>query len=105
MDFETLHRRLLERVNGIVQNGDMTERGLARMIGISQPHMHHILKGARTLSVDTADRLLRRLNLSVTDLLAAETVAAARTDAGVRLDIGGLFKSPRAAEWDTENMS
>jgi hypothetical protein len=39
------------------------------MIGISQPHMHHILKGVRGLSVETADRILARLRLSVLDLL------------------------------------
>ncbi len=74
MDFETLQRRLLALVNSSVQNGEMTERGLARMIGISQPHMHHILKGARGLSVETADRILRRLNLSVVDLIDGEAV-------------------------------
>jgi transcriptional regulator with XRE-family HTH domain len=79
MDFETLQRRLLASVKGRVQNGELTERGLARMIGISQPHMHHILKGARSLSVETADRILRRLGLSVLDLLEAEPHAQGST--------------------------
>jgi transcriptional regulator with XRE-family HTH domain len=69
MDFETLQRRLLARVRGRVQNGELTERGLARMIGISQPHMHHILKGARALSLENADRILRRLDMTILDLL------------------------------------
>jgi hypothetical protein len=69
MDFETLQRRLLARVRNRVQNGEMTERGLARMTGISQPHMHHILKGVRRLSVENADRILWQLNMSVMDLL------------------------------------
>jgi transcriptional regulator with XRE-family HTH domain len=69
MDFETLQRRLLVRVKAYVRNGDLTERGLARMIGISQPHMHHILKGVRTLSIENADRILRRLDLTVLDLI------------------------------------
>ena len=69
MDFETLQRRLLVRVRTYVRNGELTERGLARMIGISQPHMHHILKGVRTLSIENADRILRRLDLTVLDLL------------------------------------
>lgn len=71
-DFGMLQRRLLASVKGKVQNGELTERGLARMIGISQPHMHHILKGARGLSVETADRLLWRLGLSLLDLFEAE---------------------------------
>jgi Cro/C1-type HTH DNA-binding domain len=69
MDFETLQRRLLASVKDKVQNGEMTERGLARMTGISQPHMHHILKGARRLSVENADRILSQLNMTVIDLL------------------------------------
>ncbi len=69
MDFETLQLRLLTRVRTCVRNGELTERGLARMIGISQPHMHHILKGVRTLSIENADRILRRLDLTVLDLL------------------------------------
>jgi hypothetical protein len=69
MDFETLQRRLLGRVRTSVRNGELTERGLARMIGISQPHMHHILKGVRALSLENADRILRRLDLTVLDLI------------------------------------
>lgn len=69
MDFETLQYRLLARVRSCVRNGELTERGLARMIGISQPHMHHILKGVRTLSIENADRILRRLDLTVLDLI------------------------------------
>ncbi|HEX8984649.1 MAG TPA: helix-turn-helix domain-containing protein [Bryobacteraceae bacterium] len=95
MGFETLQQRLLERVNSSVRNGDLTERGFARMIGISQPHMHHILKGARGLSVETADRILRLLDLSVEDLLAQETLCResprrVRAGAGDRLQSGGV---------------
>lgn len=75
MDFITLQDRLLERVRTFVQNGELTERGLARMIGISQPHMHHILKGARGLSVETADRILAKLKISVLDLLERDLLA------------------------------
>ncbi len=69
MDFETLKLRLLASVRTRVQNGELTERGLARMVGISQPHMHHILKGVRALSIENADRILRRLDLTVLDLI------------------------------------
>jgi Cro/C1-type HTH DNA-binding domain len=79
MDFETLQRRLLSRVRDCVRNGELTERGLARMIGISQPHMHHILKGARALSLEIADRILRHLDWTVLDLLE---VAAAPPGGG-----------------------
>ncbi len=69
MGFGTLQRRLLARVKNRVQNGELTERGLARMTGISQPHIHHILKGVRGLSFENADRILLHLNMSVTDLM------------------------------------
>ena len=52
-----------------VLNGELTERGLARMSGLSQPHVHHVLKGARSLSVASTDRILRSLGLSVLDLV------------------------------------
>ncbi len=73
MDFDTLQRRLLAGVRTRVQNGELTERGLARMIGISQPHMHHILKGVRALSLENADRILRRLDLTVLDLIEGDS--------------------------------
>jgi hypothetical protein len=49
----------------------MTERGLARLCGMSQPHLHNVLKNIRALSTDSADRLMRALNLSTEDLLWA----------------------------------
>ena len=33
-----------------IQNGELTERSLARLTGISQPHIHNVLKGAKILS-------------------------------------------------------
>lgn len=54
----------------MVRNGEVTERGLALRAGVSQSHLHNVLKGARQMSPDLADKLLRELNLSVTDLLA-----------------------------------
>jgi transcriptional regulator with XRE-family HTH domain len=101
MDFETLQMRLLDRVNRRVRNGELTERGLARRIGISQPHMHHILKGARGLSVETADRILRHLSISLVELLEAEPVRpipprTVRTRAGSRSEIGGFLENSSA---------
>lgn len=53
-------------------NGEMTERGLARRIGISQAHMNNVLKGVRTLTPEIADRILRELGLQAEDLRPAE---------------------------------
>jgi len=104
MDFETLQRRLLTRLRSSVQNGDLTERGLARMIGISQPHMHHILKGARGLSVETADRILRTLDMSIVDLLDADLFRIpprkVRSMAGGRTKIGGFVAIACGEGWE-----
>jgi plasmid maintenance system antidote protein VapI len=64
---------LLESTRSRVRNGQLTERGLARRIGISQAHMHNVLKGARLLTPEIADRLLQAFDLKVQDLLSGET--------------------------------
>jgi transcriptional regulator with XRE-family HTH domain len=69
MNFQTLQSNLLFQIRRRVLNGELTERGLARMSGLSQPHVHHVLKGVRSLSVASADRILRSLGLSVLDLV------------------------------------
>ena len=68
ISFETLFARLIFAVNLRIKNGEYTERGLARILGISQPQMHNVLKGARTLHADLADRLLSKLGISVLHL-------------------------------------
>ena len=52
-----------------IENGELTERQLARLAGISQPHLHNVLKGIRSLSDSMADRILAGLHLNVHDLL------------------------------------
>ena len=72
MYFELLQLRLIAHVHERVERGDMTERGLARMTGISQPHLHNMLKGVRTLSPQMADLILHHLHITVLDLLHAD---------------------------------
>ncbi|HLJ15907.1 MAG TPA: hypothetical protein VKV15_15525 [Bryobacteraceae bacterium] len=72
MDFELLQNRLVERLRTQIRNGEITERGLARSTGISQPHMHHVLKGVRTLTPEMGDQILKCLRWSLLDLLDAE---------------------------------
>jgi transcriptional regulator with XRE-family HTH domain len=69
--FGFLRRRLLETVRYRICSGEYTERGFARMIGISQPQVHNILKGARNLSPETADLILAKLGMSIFDLLGS----------------------------------
>jgi hypothetical protein len=71
VDFRLLQMRLVSHVRDRVRNGEVSERSLARLTGISQPHIHNVLKGARLLSPDMADQMLRRLRIDLADLLAA----------------------------------
>ena len=68
MDFGELHRRFVNHLRSRVSSGELTERGLARMTGISQPHVHNVLKGKRNLSVEMADAILYHLELDLIDL-------------------------------------
>jgi predicted transcriptional regulator len=67
--FQELRRKLVANLRDRVRNGQATERGLARTTGVSQPHMHHVLKGKRLLSLETADRILDGLQMDVLDLV------------------------------------
>ena len=69
MLFATLHARLLEHLRDRVRNGELTERSLARLTGISQPHMHNVLKGARILSLELTDHVILCLQFSMLDLI------------------------------------
>lgn len=72
MYFADLHQRLIRHIRARLDRGEITERRLARQAGLSQSHLHNVLKGARNLSNDLADRLLRQLEISVLDLLSPE---------------------------------
>jgi transcriptional regulator with XRE-family HTH domain len=75
MMFEILQARLILMLRNRIQNGDLTERRLARLTGISQPHIHNVLKGIRALSPEIADLLLKHLQLTIYDLLQPEETA------------------------------
>lgn len=76
MYFELLQLRLIAHVQDRVQRGELTERGLARRTGISQPHLHNVLKGVRVLSPQIGDVLLRHLHITLLDLLKDEEWSA-----------------------------
>lgn len=73
--FERLLKRLVRRLVGRLTNGEYTERGLARLLGISQPHLHHILAGKRALTPHVADGILASLGWSLGDLFSMEELA------------------------------
>ena len=72
MCFGELHYRLVATLRTRVRNGELSERRLAHITGVSQPHIHNVLKGVRTLSQHMADRILRRLDLNLLDLIGQE---------------------------------
>jgi transcriptional regulator with XRE-family HTH domain len=78
MTFDDLRTRLVNNLRLRVRSGEVTERSLARLTGISQPHLHHVLKGKRRLSLETADLILRRLDMDVRDLLSPEELRERR---------------------------
>jgi len=68
-NFSGLQQHLLDQVRQRIRNGELTERSLARLTGISQPHVHNVLKGVRALSPELADVILASLRLSPLDLI------------------------------------
>ena len=69
MTFQELQRRFVDYLRQRVRNGELTERGLARLTGISQPHVHNVLKGKRLFSPETADIILRELHLDILEFM------------------------------------
>ena len=69
VDFLELERRLVNHMRELVRCGEWTERRLALLTGLSQPHIHNVLKGRRSLSRDSGDVILHALHLDLRDLL------------------------------------
>jgi hypothetical protein len=67
-DFHQLFDALLRHVRELIRRGDLSERGLARLIGYSQPHVHNVLAGVRYMNARFADDLLGGLGLTLKDL-------------------------------------
>ena len=76
MTYQDAQAKLLAYVRDRIHNGEFTERGLARLIGISQPHVHNVLKGARNLSGEIFDSILEHFQMSLLDLAALEDLEA-----------------------------
>jgi hypothetical protein len=76
LTFQDVQLRLLAYVRSQIRNGELTERGFARLIGISQPHVHNVLKGVRSLSPKFFDLTLKYLHLSLLDLVTSDELEA-----------------------------
>lgn len=76
MTFREAQLKLLAYVVDRIHNGELTERGFARLIGISQPHVHNVLKGVRNLSPEIFDSILKCFNMSLLDLASVQEMEA-----------------------------
>jgi transcriptional regulator with XRE-family HTH domain len=76
LTFREAQLKLLAYVVDRIHNGELTERGFARLLGISQPHVHNVLKGVRNLSPEIFDSILKYFNMSLLDLASVEEVEA-----------------------------
>jgi predicted XRE-type DNA-binding protein len=72
LGFHQLQGRLIATVQERIRSGEITERRLAHRIGISQPHVHNVLKGKRVFSIPALDAVLFELRLDVIDLLTPD---------------------------------
>jgi transcriptional regulator with XRE-family HTH domain len=78
MDFQELQRRFVNHLRRRIRSGELTERGLARLAGISQPHVHNVLKGKRIFSLEKADVILHVLRLDLLDLITQQEIEEKR---------------------------
>jgi hypothetical protein len=72
LDFQRFRTRLLLHLRERVRSGEVSERSLARITGISQPHLHQVLSGTKVLSLEKADQILRHLHLDLMELMKPE---------------------------------
>ena len=69
LSFQLLHARALRALQHKIHNGEFSERTLARLARVSQPHVHHVLCQKRRGRLELIDQLLRDARISFTDLL------------------------------------
>jgi hypothetical protein len=96
--FEDAAGKLLARVRDCVRGGRVSGRALAKLAGLSQPHMHNLLAGKRGMTPGVADRLLDALGLSLRDILGDGGLSAAPALVQFEGALGGGRAFPRIAQ-------
>lgn len=81
--FALLRKRLLEYLINVIRSGEMTERGLARRLNASQPHIHNILKGIKSPSPAFCDHIIEVLRVPASALLRPEDLEGVRKRPGL----------------------
>jgi plasmid maintenance system antidote protein VapI len=97
VSFRDLQDRLISFVVMKIRNGEFTERRLARVLGVSQPQLHNVLKGARPLKPEFADCLFKHFDIGVIDLLSRAELSARLEELEaehVHFWLGGLPEGP-----------
>src|SRR5690606_21302837 len=89
-DFHRLFSVLLGHVRNQIRRGELSERGLARLIGYSQPHVHNVLAGVRHMNARFADDLLGGLGLTLQDLTPTAGGPSPLSHVAVRLCSGEI---------------
>ncbi|MBE0660609.1 MAG: helix-turn-helix transcriptional regulator [Bryobacteraceae bacterium] len=92
--FAAMQRRMVAYIRGLMADGELTERGLARMVGVSQPHIHNVLKGARSLSPEIGDQISGVLGISLLELAESSELAGVLED---RIAADADFRVVRSA--------
>ena len=91
MTFKDAQRRLLAYLRDRIHNGELTERGFAGMLGVSQPHVHNVLKGVRNVSNEISDSILNLLHISLLDLARVDELECSLKQ---RADVEGVVRLP-----------
>jgi len=74
INFDELIERLRAYIRLQINSGEFTERSLARILRVSQPHLHNMLKGARRINTEFADRIMAKFRISILDLISDEEI-------------------------------
>ena len=75
LGFRCLAARLTRYLNELVRRGEISERGLARLSGYSQPHIHNVLKGARKMNLELADQIMELLGIPLLSLFTQKELS------------------------------
>lgn len=76
MKFDALHENLRLEILRRIDRGLLSGAALARSTGFQQGYISNFLNRKRTLSLEGLDRVLAAQNISILDLLPAETLRA-----------------------------
>lgn len=69
LTFDDLAQRFVRDLAKLIHSGAVTERRLAGIVGVSQPHLHNVVNGLRKLTPTVADLIMDRLDWSLLDLV------------------------------------